>query len=79
MGHTYLHESCTSKYVHTYVPYDARNKDQKLIGHFLKWDILKQDTAVPRKMYEEFGRSEWTLVGQMLKFVGKWPVANYYF
>ena len=33
-------------------------------------------TAVPFKMYWKFGRPKWILVGQMLKLVGKWPMAD---
>ena len=27
-------------------------------------------------MYSKFGRPKWILVGQLLKLVGKWPMAD---
>ena len=58
----------------------ARNKDQKLVGHFLKIGyFIGYYTAVPLKMYGKYGRSKEILIGQMLKLVGKWPVADCYF
>ena len=37
--------------------YSARNKDQKLVGHFLKMGyFMGYYTAVPMKMYGKFGR-----------------------
>ena len=32
--------------------------------------------AFPLKMYSKFGQPKWILVGQMLKLVGKWPMAG---
>ena len=58
----------------------ARNKDQKLVGRFLKIGyFIGYYSAVPLKMYGKYGRSKQILVGQMLKLVGKWPVADCYF
>ena len=58
----------------------ARNKDQKLVGRFFEDRIFyRLLTAVPLKMYEEFGRPKWIMIGQMLKLVGKWPMADCYF
>ena len=47
--------------------HSARNKDQKLVGHFLKIGL----TAVSLKLYGKFGQPKWFMVGQMLKLVGK--------
>ena len=56
----------------------ARNKDQELISCFLKIEcFISYYTAVPLKMYGKYGRSKKFLVGQMLKLVGKWPVADF--
>jgi len=30
-------------------------------------------------MYSKIGQPKWILVSQMLKLVGKWPMANCYF
>ena len=58
----------------------GRNKDQKLVGHFLKiGHFCKLSIAIPLKMYSKFGQPKWILVGQMLKLVGKWPMADCYF
>ena len=35
--------------------------------------------AVLLKMYGKFGQPKQILVGQMLKLVGKWPMADHYF
>ena len=50
------------------------------------WSAIFEDkifygllTDVPFKMYGKFGRPKWILVGQMLKLVGKWPMADCYF
>ena len=52
----------------------ARNKDQNLVGRFLKKAcFISYYTAVSLKM------SKYNLVGQMLKLLGKWPMADYYF
>ena len=59
---------------------NARNKDQKLLGHFLKIRYFTDYyIAVPLKMYWKYGRSKQILVGQMLKLVEKWPMADCYF
>ena len=58
----------------------ARNKDQKLVGRFFEDRIFDRLLiAVPLKMYRKDGRPKWILVSQMLKLVGKWPMANCYF
>ena len=58
----------------------ARNKDQKLVGRFLKIEyFIGYFTAVPLQMYGKYGRSKSILLGQMLKLVGKWPMADCYF
>ena len=67
-------------YVRTHVCTSGRNKGQKLVGHFLKiGHFCKLSIAIPLKMYSKFGRPKWILVGQMLKLVGKWPMADCYF
>ena len=51
----------------------GRNKDQKLVGQFLKIRYFyKISIAIPLKMYSKFGRPKWILVGQMLKNC-QWP------
>ena len=45
------------------------------------WLVIFKDwmcyyTAVPLKMYGKFGQAKQILVGQMLKLVGKWPMAD---
>jgi len=35
--------------------------------------------AIPLKMHSKIGQPKWILVGQMLKLVRKWPMANYEF
>ena len=30
------------------------------------------------KMYRKYGQPKWILVGQMLKLVGKWPMAYFF-
>ena len=60
--------------------YSARNKDQKLVGHFFEDRIFyRLLIAVLLIVYRKFGRPKWILVGQMLKLVGKWPMADCYF
>jgi len=34
--------------------------------------------AIPLKMYSKIGQLKWILVGQILKLIGKWPMANCY-
>ena len=48
----------------------ARNKDQKLVGHFFE-DRIFYRLTVPLKMYRKLGQPKWILVGQMLKIVQK--------
>ena len=58
----------------------VKDKSQKLVGRF--WEdrtFYRLLTAVPLKLYSKFGRPKWILVGQMLKLVGKWPMAGCYF
>ena len=45
---------------HSYDLYSARNKDQKLVGLFLRLSIYFTGyyTAVPLKMYGKYGRSK---------------------
>ena len=52
----------------------ARNKDQKLVGRFLKtgYFIRRLLIVVPLRMYRKFGQPKWILVSQMLKLVRKW-------
>ena len=58
----------------------ARNKDQKLVSLFLKiWYCNRLLITVPLNIYRNYGRPKWILVGQMLKLVGKWPMADCYF
>ena len=60
--------------------HSARNKDQKLVGRFLKIAyFIGYYTAVPLKIYGKYGQSKQILGSKMLKLVGKWPVANCYF
>ena len=67
-------------YGHIAIYISARNKDQKLVGRFLKiWYFNGLLITVPLKMYRKYGRPKWILVGQMLKLVGKWPMADCYF
>ena len=57
-------------------PCSARNKDQKLVGHFSENRyFLGYWLLSLLKMYRKFGRPKWILVGQMLKLVrnGQWP------
>ena len=58
--------------------HSARNKDQKLVGCFFEDRIFYRllIITVPLKVYRKYGRSKWILVGQMLKLVGKWPMAD---
>ena len=57
--------------------HSARNKDQKSIGRFLKIGYFYRVlTAVPLNLYGKFGQLKWILLGQMMKSVGKWPVAD---
>ena len=59
----------------------ARNKDKKLFGHFLRWDIyfiLSYYSAAPLKMYGNLADQSkfWSPnveIGQ------KWPIADCYF
>ena len=85
---TFLAQSCMSvrksghETVNTTIDIfsSARNKDQKLVGRFLKIGyFIGNYTAVLLKMHGKYGPSKQILVGQMLKLVGKWPVANCYF
>ena len=58
----------------------VRNKGQKLVGRFFEnQTFCRLLIAVPLKMYSKFGRPKWILVSQMLKLVGKWPMASCYF
>ena len=67
-------------YVATYINISGRNKDQKLVGRFLEnQTFCRFLIAVPLKMHSKFSRPKWILVGQMLKLVGKWPMASCYF
>ena len=60
--------------------YSARNKDQKLVSHFFEDRIFyRLLIAVPLRMYRKVDQPNWILVSQMLKLVGKWPIANCYF
>ena len=66
--------------VNPYVIYSARNKDQKLVSRFFENRIFyRLLIVVPLKMYRKYCQPKWILVGQMLKLVGKWPMANCYF
>ena len=58
----------------------VRNKSRKLVGYF--WEdrtFCRLSLPVPLKMYSKFGQPKWILVSQMLKLVGKWPMASYNF
>ena len=71
--------SYINSYIHTHT-HSARNKDQKLVGRFFAdrifyWLLI----AVPLKMYRKYGQLKWILIGQMLKLVRKWPIADCYF
>ena len=46
----------------------ARNKDQKLVGRFLKIRRIfyRLLTAVPLNLYGKFGQPKWILFGQMM-------------
>ena len=58
----------------------ARNKDQKLVGCILEDRIFYMLLiTVPLKMYRKLGQPKWVLVSQILKYVGKWPMADCYF
>ena len=55
----------------------ARNKDQKLVGHFYEDRIFyRLLITVPLKIYRKFGQLKQILVGQILKLIGKWPMAD---
>ena len=57
-----------------------KNKGQNLVGHFLKiGHFCRLLIVIPLKMYSKFGQPKWILVGQLLKLVGKWPMASCYF
>ena len=58
----------------------GRNKGQKLVGRFFEdRTFCRLLIAIPLKMYSKFGQPKWILVGQMLKLVRKWPMANCHF
>ena len=57
----------------------GRNRGQKLVSHFLKIVRCRSLIATPLKMYSKFSQPKWILVGQMVKLVGKWPMASCYF
>ena len=57
----------------------ARNKDQTLVERFEDRTFCTLLITVPLKMYRKYGRPKWILIGQMLKLVGKWPMADCYF
>ena len=55
-------------------------KDQKLVGRFSEDRIFyRLLTAIPLKTYGKLGQPKWILVGQMLKLVRKWLMADCYF
>ena len=58
----------------------ARNNNQKLVGHFYEDRVFyRLLIAVPLKMCRKFSQPKQILVGQMLKLVRKWPMADCYF
>ena len=58
----------------------VRNKDQKLVSCFLEiWYVYRLVITVLLKMYRKYGQPKWILVGQMLKMVRKWLMADCYF
>jgi len=58
----------------------GRNKGQKLVGRFFEYrTFCRLLIAIPLKMYSKIDQTKWILVSQMLKLVGKWPMANCYF
>ena len=58
----------------------ARNKDQKLVGCFFENSLFyRLLIAIPSKIYRKFGWLNQILVGQMLKLVRKWLLADCYF
>ena len=60
--------------------YSARNKVQKLVSRFLRiWYFNMSLITVPLKMCRKYGQPNRILVGQMVKLVGKWPMADCYF
>jgi len=69
------------KLVYNGTIYSGRNKGQKLVGHFLKIAhfVGYWLPAIPLKMYSKISWPKWILVSQILKLVGKWPMANSYF
>ena len=73
LGHSTCLINITSKIFHTffdtliYDPPSARNKNQKLVGCFLKGYFIDYYTAVSLinvKMYQKFDRLKLILVGQ---------------
>ena len=62
-------------YIHTYIPV--------LEIRIRNWSAVFEDRifyrlliAVPLKMYGKFGQPKWIVVGQILKLVRKWPMAD---
>jgi len=67
-------------YIASYIGTSGRNKGQKLVSHFFDdRTFCRLLIAIPLKMYSKIGQPKWILVSQMLKLVGKWPMANCYF
>ena len=63
--HICTHCNCACVY------HSARNKDQKLVGHFLKIGYFyRLLITVPLKMYRKYDRPKWILVSQMPEEVG---------
>ena len=83
LDYPYLHYSncqLSKRYFKFWNPQSsARNKDQKLVGRFFENGyFLGYRLLSPLKMYRKFGWPKWILVSQMLKLVGKWPMADCY-
>jgi len=56
------------------------NKNQKLVSCFFEdRTFCKVLITIPLKMYSKIGQPKWILVGQMLKLVRKWPMADLFF
>ena len=67
----------THAHAHTHTHTSARNKNQKLVDGFFEDRIFyRLLIAVLLKIYRKFVRPKWILVSQMLKLVGKWPMAD---
>ena len=74
-----LHLSCT---VRTFIEVAILNYMETIAPQNESWSWLvvysRLSLAFPLEMYSKFVLPNWTLLGHILKWVGKWPVTDHW-